>query len=48
MPNLKQLIEELEELSIDPRELRLPGQLYDALVEQAETIVEENPAEEEE
>jgi len=44
MPSLKQLIEELADLSIDPGEIRLPGQLYDDLIDQAE---EENPAEEE-
>jgi len=42
MPNLKHLLEELEELDVDPRQLRLPGQLYDTLVSQAEEVEEEN------
>ena len=36
MPNLKQLIEELEEMGVQPREIRLPGALYDDLVDQAD------------
>lgn len=42
MPNLKHLIEELEELDVDPRQVKLPGPLYDDLVQQAEEIEEEN------
>ena len=36
MPSLKQLVDELKKLDIDPDEVRLPGTLYDDLVEQAE------------
>ena len=36
MPNLKHLLEELEELGIEPEKVRLPGQLYDNLVADAE------------
>ena len=36
MPTLRQLIEELRELALDPRKIRLPGHLYDDLVQQAE------------
>ena len=36
MPNLKHLLDELEELDVDPRQIRLPGPLYDDLIEQAE------------
>ena len=43
MPTLKQLIEELEDIEVDPKTVRLPGQLYDDLVELAE-----NPEDEEE
>jgi hypothetical protein len=46
MPTLKQLVEELKKLDIDPDEVRLPGELYDNLVEQAEDSTEENPEEE--
>ena len=43
MPNLKHLLDELRKLGVDPDEVRLPGQLYDDLVDQAEDIIEENP-----
>lgn len=36
MPTLKQLIEELEGINIDPSKVRLPGEVYDALVAHAE------------
>ncbi len=36
MPSLKQLIEEMEELDIDPKKVRLHGQQYDELIDQAE------------
>jgi hypothetical protein len=41
MPTLKHLIEELKKLAVDPDEVRLPGTLYDDLVEQAEDIEDE-------
>jgi len=47
MPTLKHLIEELKKLAVDPDDVRVPGQLYDDLVEQAEDTLE-NPEEEEE
>ncbi len=47
MPNLKHLLEELQELGIDPKHIRIPGQLYDNLVADAEESIEENPEEEE-
>ncbi len=47
MPSLKQLIEELSELSVDPGEIRLPGTLYEELLDQGESVAEENPDEEE-
>ncbi len=45
MPTLKHLFEELEKLAVDPDNIRVPGKLYDDLVEQAEDTIE-NPAEE--
>jgi len=36
MPTLKQLIEELERIRIDPDNVRLPGTVHDSLLEQAE------------
>ena len=41
MPNLKHLLEELEELGIEPNKIRIPGQLYDNLVADAEESNEE-------
>ncbi len=42
MPNLKRLLEELAELGTDPSEIRLPGTLYDTLLEQAESEEDED------
>ena len=47
MPNLKHLLEDLEELDVAPEKVRIPGQLYDSMVADAEETIEENPAEEE-
>jgi len=46
MPTLRHLIEELKKLAVDPDDIRVPGQLYDDLIEQAEDTGEENPEEE--
>ena len=45
MPTLRHLMEELQKLAVDPDEIRVPGKLYDDLVEQAEDTIE-NPKEE--
>ena len=45
MPTLRHLFEELQKLAVDPDEIRVPGKLYDDLVEQAEDTIE-NPEEE--
>jgi len=45
MPSLKHLIEELTELSVDPGEIRLPGALYDELLDQAESEADEDEQE---
>lgn len=42
MPNLKHLLDELEELDITPQQVKLPGPLYDDLLDQAEDINEQN------
>jgi len=47
MPNLKHLLEELEELGIEPKRIHIPGQLYDNLVSDADDSSEENPNEDE-
>lgn len=47
MPNLKHLLEELEELEIAPRQVKLPGPLYDELLDQAETIVDQEESDQE-
>lgn len=41
MPSLKHLLDELRKLNVDPDNVRLPGSLYDDLVEQAEDVIEE-------
>ena len=46
MPTLRHLIQELKKLEVDPDDIRLPGQLYDDFVEQAETVVEEDSEDE--
>jgi hypothetical protein len=46
MPTLKHLIEELQKIDVDPAEVRIPGQLYDDLVDQGEDIAEEDSTEE--
>ena len=45
MPNLKQLLEELADLGVDPRRIRIPGQLYDRMVADAEESSEEEDQE---
>jgi len=45
VPTLKHLLEELRRIRVDPDEIRIPGQLYDDLVDDAEGIAE-NPTEE--
>ena len=47
MPNLKHLLEDLEEMGVEPNTVRIPGQLYDSMVADAEESIEANPAEEE-
>ena len=42
MPNLKHLLDELEELDVDPKQVKLPGPLYDELIDQADDIDEQN------
>ena len=41
MPSLKQLLHELRALDVDPDEVRIPGQLYDSLIDQAEDVADE-------
>jgi hypothetical protein len=41
MPTLKHLLQELRRLDVDPAEVRIPGQLFDDLIDEAEDIAEE-------
>ena len=41
MPNLKQLLDELRELRVDPKQIRIPGPLYDELIDQAEDEIDD-------
>lgn len=45
MPNLKHLLEGLQEIVVEPDRVRTSGQLYDSMVADAEESVEENPEE---
>lgn len=42
MPNLKHLLDELEELDVTPQQIKLPGPLYDDLVSQAEEELDQD------
>ena len=46
MPTLKQLVEELKKQEIDPDDIRIPAQLYDDIIDDAENDTKENPEEE--
>jgi hypothetical protein len=46
MPNLRHLLEELDELGIQPDRVRIAGRLYDELVADAEDADEEEQEEE--
>ena len=41
MPNLEHLLEELQELGVEPKKIRIPGQLYDNIVADAEESSED-------
>ena len=47
MPNLKHLLDDLEGLGVEPDRVRIPGQLYDSMVADAEESIQENPTEDE-
>jgi len=42
MPNLRHLLEELGLLGVKPDEVRIPGQLYDDIVAEAEESDDED------
>jgi hypothetical protein len=41
MPNLKHLLDDLDEMGVEPEKIRIPGQLYDNLVADAEESCED-------
>ena len=45
MPDLRHLLEELKELGVEPKQIRIPAQLYDSLVADAEESSEEEDQE---
>ena len=45
MPTLKQLLDELGDLQVEPDKLRISGQTYDEIVQKAETSSEEDQEE---
>jgi len=42
MPNLKQLLEELEELQVQPKDIKLTSQDYDGYIADAEDQADED------
>ena len=42
MPNLKHLLDDLKEIGVTPEDIRLPGPLFDDLIDQAETVNDED------
>ena len=44
MPNLKHLLDDLDEIGVEPKSIHIPGQLYDGLM----ADVEESDEDEEE
>ena len=46
MPTLRHLLEELGLLGVEPDSIRIPGQVYDDIVTDAEESSERNPEEE--
>ena len=42
MPNLKQLLEELDELRVDPKEIKIRPDLYDSFISDAEDVSEDS------
>ena len=46
MPSLKALMQEVQDLDIDPAQVRIPAQLYDSLLDLAEGADEEEEEEE--
>jgi hypothetical protein len=42
---MKATLEGVRQLKVDPGDVRMPGRLYDDLVEQAKNVIERNPDE---
>ena len=45
MPNLNHILDDLEELGIEPNRVRISGQLYNNMVADAEESIKQNPEE---
>lgn len=45
MPTLRNLLQELRKLDVDPSEIRIPAALYDDLLNEAEDIADEDDGE---
>ena len=48
MPNLEHFLNDLGDIGVEPKRVRIPGQLYDDMLAEAEDAVVENPDEDEE
>ncbi|MFC2021175.1 hypothetical protein ACFLU1_05260 [Chloroflexota bacterium] len=42
MPNLRHLLDDLDELNIDPKDVQIPGILYDQILDQDESETDED------
>ncbi len=47
MPTLKHLLEELQKFGVEPDDIRVPAQVYDDIVDEAEESSEEDSEDEE-
>ena len=46
MPNLEHFLDDIADLGSNPKQVHIPGQLYDDMLAEVEESVEENPTEE--
>ena len=48
MPNLEHFLDDIEDLGIEPKKIRIPAQLFDNMLDDAMESIAENPTEEDE
>jgi len=47
MPNLEHFLDDSEDIGANPKQVRIPAQLYDNMLAEVEETVAENPEDEE-